>query len=121
MLRMIERRAGWLLLAATAFMIGCEEKLTYERWQLINQGSTQLEVESAIGEPTIKLPNQWTYQDHDRSITAHIYFDRDTDKVIAKQWIEPPKGLWEGQNPDEAGYGEKDERRDETDISIYEK
>jgi hypothetical protein len=95
--------AGLLLAAGTVFVLGCkEEKLTYERWQLINQGSTSLEVESAIGEPSFTTNNQWTYQDHDRGITAHIYFEPGTEKVLSKQWIDAEHG-WQGQNPSEAG------------------
>lgn len=102
MRRSINLHAGLLLAAGALFFVGCEEKLTYERWQLINQGSTSLEVESAIGKPDFTTNNQWTYQDHDRGITAHVYFEKGEDKVLSKQWIDPEHG-WQGQNPMEAG------------------
>lgn len=96
----------FLLLGGIAAVVGCEEKLTYERWQLINQGSTKLEVESAIGQPDIMMPDQWTYVDHDRGITAHIYFEADANKVHSKQWIDAEHG-WQGKNPAETDQGDE--------------
>jgi len=99
---------GVLLLACLAPLAGCEQKLTYERWQLINQGSSGLEVENAIGKPTFTMDDQWTYEDHDRHITAHIYYEKGSDRVLTKQWYDPEHG-WQGKNPDEVREGERSE------------
>ena len=88
-----------------ALFAGCTEKLTFERWQTIHDGQSPVAVEQVLGEPWQKLPDQWTYQDHDRHITAHIYWNDDGEKVICKQWYDPANG-WHGKNPDELGQEE---------------
>jgi hypothetical protein len=98
-----------MMILAGAFLVGmisgCEEKLTFERWETIHAGQTPVAVEECLGEPWQKAFDQWTYQDHDRHITAHIYWNEDGTKVICKQWYDPEQG-WHGQNPDELEMGE---------------
>ena len=92
--------AGMFVLACVA---GCaEEKLTFQRWETIHQGQTPVAVAQCLGEPWRKLPDQWVYEDHDRHITANIYWTEDGTKVLCKQWYDPENG-WCGQNPTELG------------------
>ena len=92
--------AGMFVLA---FFAGCaEEKLTFQRWETVHEGQTPVAVEQCLGEPWKKMPNQWVYQDHDRHITAHVYWNEDGTKVICKQWIDDAHG-WQGKSPAELG------------------
>jgi len=81
-----------LVLAAVMLTVGCEQKLTYQRFELIHMGQTQLGVEKTLGDPLVKMPDQWTWNDSDRSITAHVWYDKE-GKVIAKQWFDPKHGM----------------------------
>jgi hypothetical protein len=81
-----------LVIGAVAFSLGCEQKLTYQRWEMVHQGQTQLGVEKTLGDPLVKMPDQWTWNDSDRSVTAHVWYDRE-GKVVAKQWFDPKHGM----------------------------
>ena len=90
-----------LVAFAATLLAGCEEeRLTFERWNLIHDGMTPIAVEESIGEPWHKLPDRWVYEDTDRHISAKVYFNADGTKVICKQWYDPDNG-WHGKNPDE--------------------
>jgi hypothetical protein len=80
-----------LLAAAVMLGMGCQ-KLTYERWTTIHDGLPQLGVEKTLGEPQVKMSDQWTWNDTDRDIVAHVWFDTE-GKVIAKQWFDPKRTM----------------------------
>ena len=84
-----------LVLLAVLVSVGCEKKLTYKRYTLVHMGQTPLGVEKTLGEPLIKMTDQWTWNDSDRSITAHVWYNQE-GKVIAKQWFDPKRGMVDG-------------------------
>ncbi len=97
-------RYGLLASMAVVLLVGlgCEKKLTYQRYELVHMGQTQLGVEQTLGEPMVKMSDQWTWNDSDRSITAHVWYDQ-AGKVIAKQWFDPKRGMV--GNPPGGGQG----------------
>jgi len=76
--------------------VGCEQKLTYRNFELVHEGASPLSVEKTLGEPWVKVNDQWTWNDSERSIVAHIWYNKPGSavdaKVIAKQWIDPKRG-----------------------------
>ncbi len=84
--------ASLALFSVVLISLGCEQKLTYQRWDLVHMGQTQLGVEKTLGDPMVKMTDQWTWTDSDRSITAHVWYDQ-AGKVIAKQWFDPKRGM----------------------------
>lgn len=101
----------WVFIAAGVALCGCAEKLTYQRFQMIQEGaSTRAEVEATLG--TSKrceaLDQKWVYYDEDRQITATIDFEG--DKVCGKEWMCPKHG-WEGQSPQVKQPGEAEHTR----------
>ncbi len=91
---MIGRR--WTLPAAVLLLAGCAQKLTHERWEMIETGQSPEAVQATLGKPAEKLDMRWIYMDTDRGITADIYFEE--NRVIAKTWSDPDRGI-EGSNP----------------------
>ncbi len=81
-----------LVVAVVALNAGCEQKLTYQRFELVHMGESQLGVEKTLGEPLVKMADQWTWNDSDRSITAHVWYDKE-GKAMAKQWFDPKHGM----------------------------
>lgn len=81
-----------LIAVVIAMGVGCEQKLTYQRFELVHMGQTQLGVEKTLGDPLVKMSDQWTWNDSERSITAHVWYDQEA-KVIAKQWFDPKRGM----------------------------
>ena len=85
---------GALLLVAIAGMslcVGCENKLTRDRWEMIKVGVDDKEtVEATIGKPQEKPFGHtwWYYKDN---LTVKVYFDKN-GKVRAKKWIDEEKG-----------------------------
>jgi hypothetical protein len=91
------RHAKWGLLGLLGLMVvGCAQKLTYDRWEMVNQGQSKEGVEAILGKPVERLDMRWMYMDADRGITADIYFD--DAKVIGKTWADPKRGMC-GQSP----------------------
>ncbi len=80
-----------LIAGAVLLSVGCEQKLTMKRFDLVHDGESKLGVEKTLGDPKIKMTDQWTWQDSDRQIVAHVWYDAE-GKVIAKQWIDPKHG-----------------------------
>lgn len=81
-------------LAALALLAcGCEQKLTYERFQTLSVGDSPEVVETTLGKPWMKgVGGQtWVYQDQDRGISASVYFQ--DAKVARKKWSDPDHGL----------------------------
>ena len=65
-----------LLAVFAAALCGCEQKLTYHRFETISQGDSPQVVEATLGKPWMKGINDqaWVYQDIDRGINAIIYY-----------------------------------------------
>lgn len=93
-----------VIAAALMAGVGCKQLLTYERFQTIHEGQTQLAVEKTLGEPLVKMSDQWTWNDVDRSITAHVWYNAEA-KVIAKQWFDPKRGMVGDPPGGQAGQG----------------
>ena len=72
---------------------GCEQKLTYERFQTISQGDSPQVVENTLGKPWMKSigDQAWVYQDQERGINASVYFQ--DGKVVRKKWGDAAHGL----------------------------
>ena len=95
-------RSTILLLAALvlgASLGGCT-KFTKERYSMIRNGQSQLEVEKILGPPTQKFSNTWSYL-HDQPFYKAVFaFDKD-GKVIDKTWYDAkefgthPDAKWE--------------------------
>ena len=79
------------LLLGTLFVVGCEQKLTYTRFQAIQQGDASDTVESVLGKPAMRTDQTWMYSDHDRQIMATVYFQE--SKVTGKEWHDPEHGM----------------------------
>lgn len=86
-----------LVVGVVTLSVGCEEKLTYKRWQLIHEGQSKLAVEQTLGDPLIKMADHWTWNNADKAITAQVWYSGE-GKVIAKQWFDPKRGM-EGGPP----------------------
>ncbi len=70
---------------------GCQNKFTYERWQMIRVGSSdKTEVECTLGKPQEKpFKDLWWY--YEKTNEAKIYFS-DKDVVKAKKWYNMKTG-----------------------------
>lgn len=87
----------FILIVPLAFLfLGCSQKLTYDRWELIRDGQSPDAVQATLGEPVEKLDMSWLYMDADRGVTANIYFQE--NKVIGKTWCDPDRGM-QGKSP----------------------
>lgn len=82
-----------LLAVFAAALCGCEQKLTYHRFETISQGDSPQVVEATLGKPWMKGINDqaWVYQDIDRGINAIIYFE--DGKVSGKKWGDAAHGI----------------------------
>ena len=97
----------WVLIAVGAFLsLGCEQKLTYDRWELVRDGQSPEAVEATLGKPCEKMDLSWLYMDMDRGITANIYFQ--DNKVTGKTWADPNRGM-QGKSPNVNQAGDKEE------------
>lgn len=85
-----------LVVGLILVVCGCAQKLTYERWQTIHDGTTPEVVKATLGEPFQTTEQTWVYQDSDHTITAFIYFK--DGQVIGKQWKDLQRGI-EGDDP----------------------
>lgn len=86
----------WLLAGLGLILVGCAQKLTYERWDTIQQGESPEVVKAILGKPLEQGDTRWLYHDADRGITADIYFQ--DAKVIGKTWADPDRGMC-GKSP----------------------
>lgn len=91
---------------ASLVLIGCAEKLTYQRWETIHDGMSPEAVEATLGKPWHKTDKMWLYSNDDKGVYAHIYFDG--DKVISKKWTSPELGI-KGKSPDVNKPGDAEE------------
>ena len=79
-------------------MIGCEEKLTHQRFQMVHEGQARDGVRATLGDPFADTGTQFVYTDNDRGINATIYFN-EKGEVIGKQWDDTQQGVHEGKDP----------------------
>ena len=87
------------ILSAVVLVSGCQETLTYERFQMIREDvSTHDDVERTLGPPEHKVGDVWSWTDFDRHLTCNVYFDPQ-GKVAKKEWIDADRGTWEGSAP----------------------
>ncbi len=92
-----------VLVVMVAFVAGCSEKLTYERWQTLTTQSPKTEVETVLGEPYQQSDNRWVYHNSDKQITCDVDFGPG-DKVMYSRWVDPKHGTHEiGTNEIEKG------------------
>ena len=93
-----------ILLIGTA-LVGCAEKLTYQRWQTIHEGMSADAVQATLGKPWQTTDQTWVYYDEDKSVTIMIYFDK--DKVTGTTWQSPEQGM-QGKSPNVKQPGESE-------------
>lgn len=104
-------RVNWklaLLSVPVLLLLGCTQKLTYERWQTIHEGDSPEAVHAILGEPLEKLDMRWMYMDADRGISADIYFE--SAKVTGKTWSDPDRGIV-GKSPNVNKPGDSEHTR----------
>jgi hypothetical protein len=79
--------------ALAVITCGCEQKLTYERFQTIRDGDSHQVVEATLGEPWMRSigDQTWVYQDQHQRINASVYFQ--DAKVVGKRWCDPSHGI----------------------------
>jgi len=91
---------GWLVRVGLALMCiaagGCEQQLTFERWQTIHKGMSRAQVRAALGQPWQATAQTWVYYDEQRGAAVMVWFDG--DKVIGTTWQSPQHGLL-GESP----------------------
>ena len=103
------RLMKWISISAGLVLCGCAEKLTYERFQTIEEGvSSRDAVEATLGKPWQKTGSEWIYHDPDRGITSSVFFEDDT--VSGKTWADPDRGMV-GQSPNVKQPGDADRTR----------
>jgi hypothetical protein len=94
--------ARWLMLLLLPLLlplIGCEQKFSRARFQMIQPGVDNREdVEQMLGKPEARLADVWYYEDVDRNLHAQIFFD-DEGRVLSKEWMDAHTGEWEGRSP----------------------
>lgn len=72
-------------------LLGCAEKLTFNRFETIHEGDPPEAVEATLGKPDMRQDTTWIYSDLDRQIRADVYFRE--SKVIGKTWRDPEHGM----------------------------
>lgn len=93
------RLAVLAVTAAAALLVGCEQKFTRERFNMIEpQVDEKYDVEKILGEPEFKVDGEWYYENQDEHYAARIFFEGET--VRAKEWMDARTGEWEGRHPD---------------------
>lgn len=91
------------LIVAVGALAGCQDKLTYERFQMIRVDATMShEVEHLLGEPTDILGNRWIYERPDDHLFAFVDYD-EGGTVSRKQWYDAENEVLEDSNPEQEG------------------
>jgi hypothetical protein len=88
----MNRASKWLCAGLAGLglvlLVGCEEKLTYERYRMLQRGvDTHEDVETVLGSKHLlyRSDREIVYQDNERAITANFEFDED-GKLVRKLW-----------------------------------
>ena len=89
--KMMSGCLGLSLSLIVSVLIGCQNKFTYQRFEMVQVGcADKEEVKMSLGNPSEKpFKDLWWYYDNDA--TAKIYFD-EKDTVKAKKWIDEKTG-----------------------------
>ncbi len=69
-------------------VVGCGQKLTYERWRTVSIGAPTDAVEEALGQPWEREGNTWIYHDKSRQVTSTAIFTAD-GRLMKATWISP--------------------------------
>lgn len=96
-------------LVLVTVLVGCENKLTRDNYDLIKQGvSTKTEVECTLGKPEADHGDFWEYEDEGKHLSVYVHWNAD-GKVERKEWIDGRTGEWDGAAPgiDEEPEGRK--------------
>ncbi len=103
---------GVTLLAGAFLVLGGCDKLTRAHYEMIVQDvSSTDDVARTIGDPDIKLDDQWHYERVDKHLNVIIHFN-DDGVVVRKQWIDTMKGEWEDtEKPEDSDSYESTEIR----------
>ncbi len=108
-----------LLLPTILLLVGCQNKMTRENFQMIRVGVDQKEdVFQILGPPDADFDDQWLYDDVDRFKSAIIYFD-EAGQVAGKEWMDAEAGTFEGRNPNTNEPPEGEVRESETNTRRY--
>jgi len=109
-MRTMGLKHAWIMLVLLA-LVGCAEKLTYQRWQTVHDGMSRDAVQATLGKPWQTTDQTWLYYDEDRHINAQIYYEG--DKVIGKAWQDPEFGM-KGKSPHVGQPGESEDLKAQT-------
>ena len=101
---------AWVMLVGL-MLVGCAEKLTYERWQTVHDGMSRDAVQATLGKPWTTTDQTWLYYNEDRGIHSQIYYEG--DKGIGKAWQDPKVGM-KGESPHVGQPGESEEIKVQT-------
>lgn len=83
------------LLIAAPLLVGCAEKLTFQRWQTLTLQSPKAEVETVLGKPNQLCKDEhWMYHNPDKQITVNVEFVGG-DTLTYSRWIDPDHGIHE--------------------------
>jgi hypothetical protein len=85
-----------VLVGMLLLVCGCGDKLTYQRWQSVQDGASKEQVKDTLGEPFQQTEGTWVYQDAERNITSMVFFQN--DQVVSKRWASPKHGI-QGKSP----------------------
>ncbi len=76
---------------------GCKEKLTRQRYDILQVGvDTKLNTEATLGEPDKIMGDTWRYDKHDRYLFVRIDFN-DSGKIAGKSWADGKAKIWDGE------------------------
>jgi hypothetical protein len=103
----MNRASKWLCAGLAGLglvlLVGCEEKLTYERYRMLQRGvDTHEDVEAVLGSKHLlyRSDREIVYQDNERAITANFEFD-ENGKLVRKLWSQAG-GVIDEQGPEPA-------------------
>lgn len=84
-----------VLVAGIAFVVGCSEKLTYDRWRTLTLQSSKMEVEQVLGDPNeYRRDDRWMYHNSEKQITVNVEFEGG-QKITHTRWVDPKHGVHE--------------------------
>jgi hypothetical protein len=78
---------------AGVLVLGCEKKLTFERWQQLQGGESKSEVRSILGKPHFDRDGEMTYANRERGIAVNLWFEDQGKHLIRTEWSDPVHGI----------------------------
>lgn len=101
------------LVAVSTLLVGCQQKFTRDRFEMIKADVDQkYDVEQILGEPEFRVPGEWYYENQEDHYAARIFFEGDT--VVGKEWMDARSGEWDGSHPQMQGEPAGESRMDRT-------